>query len=113
MDALPWQLAAIDRGSERRLQTGFLDSLVNSPNTKYLAVQDGKTLVRDRQIVFLRDGLPAPAAEQMQRDFVSDYSAWETSSAVKICRMFFLARERRLFTVPSGSFRNAAISGML
>ncbi|MBQ1445262.1 MAG: NAD(+) diphosphatase [Renibacterium sp.] len=62
MDALPWQLAAIDRGSERRLQTGFLDSLVNSPNTKYLAVRDGKTLVRDRQIVFLRDGLPAPAA---------------------------------------------------
>lgn len=71
LDALPWQHSAIDRGSERRMQPGFLDSLATSPNTAYLLIRDGKTLVRDRQIVFQRHtALDLPDLQELTRVYL-------------------------------------------
>lgn len=67
LDALPWQHSVIDRGSERRIEDGFLARLAANPRTAYLLVREGKTLVHDGQIYLASAAIPGALAVYLGR----------------------------------------------
>jgi NAD+ diphosphatase len=60
-EPLPWNEAVLDRGSDRRLEPGFLDGILAGGGTRALVLLAGKTLVYDGGIAYLEPARLPPA----------------------------------------------------